>query len=73
MNPEAIGQALEVERFIARCRVEGDHGPVWNRTADGARPRFTLYHGSAGIILFYLACMALTWWAYSRRNAPHPC
>ncbi len=24
-------------------------------------------------ILFYLSCMALTWWAYSRRNAPHPC
>jgi NNP family nitrate/nitrite transporter-like MFS transporter len=24
-------------------------------------------------IVFYLSCIALTWWAYSRRNAPHPC
>jgi MFS transporter, NNP family, nitrate/nitrite transporter len=24
-------------------------------------------------ILFYLSCLALTWWLYSRRNAPHPC
>jgi MFS transporter, NNP family, nitrate/nitrite transporter len=24
-------------------------------------------------IVFYLSCIALTWWNYSRRNAPHPC
>jgi NNP family nitrate/nitrite transporter-like MFS transporter len=24
-------------------------------------------------ILFYLTCIALTWWYYSRRNAPMPC
>lgn len=24
-------------------------------------------------IFFYLSCMALTWWSYSRRNAAHPC
>jgi MFS transporter, NNP family, nitrate/nitrite transporter len=24
-------------------------------------------------IVFYLSCIALTWWTYSRRNAPHPC
>jgi len=24
-------------------------------------------------ILFYLSCIALTWWTCSRRNAPHPC
>lgn len=24
-------------------------------------------------IAFYLSCTALTWWAYSRRNAPDPC
>jgi NNP family nitrate/nitrite transporter-like MFS transporter len=23
--------------------------------------------------VFYLSCIALTWWRYSRRNAPHPC
>ena len=24
-------------------------------------------------IVFYLTCVALTWWFYSRRNAPMPC
>jgi NNP family nitrate/nitrite transporter-like MFS transporter len=24
-------------------------------------------------IAFYLTCIALTWWYYSRRNAPMPC
>jgi NNP family nitrate/nitrite transporter-like MFS transporter len=24
-------------------------------------------------IAFYLSCIALTWWYYSRRNAPMPC
>lgn len=23
--------------------------------------------------VFYLSCIALTWWAYGRRNAPYPC
>jgi MFS transporter, NNP family, nitrate/nitrite transporter len=27
----------------------------------------------AMFIVFYLSCIALTWWAYSRRNAPHRC
>jgi len=26
-----------------------------------------------GFIVFYLSCMALTWWYYARRNAPAPC
>ena len=24
-------------------------------------------------IVFYLTCIAMTWWHYSRRNAPMPC
>ena len=27
----------------------------------------------ATFIVFYLSCIALTWWACSRRNAPYPC
>jgi len=23
--------------------------------------------------LFYLSCIAVTWWHYARRNAPMPC
>ena len=26
-----------------------------------------------GFILFYVSCMAVTWWYYSRRNAAVPC
>lgn len=25
------------------------------------------------LIAFYIICIALTWWYYSRRNAPYPC
>ena len=24
-------------------------------------------------LVFYLSCIVLTWWHYSRRNAPMPC
>ncbi|MCE2660060.1 MAG: nitrate/nitrite transporter, partial [Rubrivivax sp.] len=24
-------------------------------------------------IVFYLSCVALTWWACARRDAPYPC
>jgi MFS transporter, NNP family, nitrate/nitrite transporter len=24
-------------------------------------------------IVFYVSCMAITWWCYSRKNAPMPC
>ncbi len=24
-------------------------------------------------IVFYVTCIAITWWYYSRRNAPMPC
>jgi len=31
-------------------------------------------HGALwAFIAFYLTCIALTWWFYSRRNAPRPC
>ena len=26
-----------------------------------------------GFLVFYLICIAVTWWYYSRRNAPMPC
>jgi NNP family nitrate/nitrite transporter-like MFS transporter len=26
-----------------------------------------------GFILFYVSCLAITWWFYSRKNAPMPC
>ena len=52
---ECLDRALEVERFIASCRTDGEHGALWQRTAapDSGRPH-TFYHGSAGIALYYL-------------------
>jgi len=33
------------------------------------RPGYALYL----FIVFYLSCIALTWWYYARRNAEMPC
>jgi NNP family nitrate/nitrite transporter-like MFS transporter len=32
-------------------------------------PEAALY----GFVAFYLTCIAMTWWFYSRRNAEMPC
>lgn len=51
---DTLQQALEVEAFIASCQVDGDAGVAWSRVPDGGASRHTLYHGSAGVVLFYL-------------------
>ncbi len=51
----SLARALEVEAFLASCRIEGEAGARWRRTPDsGTNPPHTLYHGSAGVALFYL-------------------
>jgi NNP family nitrate/nitrite transporter-like MFS transporter len=32
-------------------------------------PQTALY----GFIVFYVVCLLVTWWNYSRKNAPMPC
>lgn len=32
-------------------------------------PEMALY----GFAVYYLSCLAVNWWFYARRNAPHPC
>ncbi len=55
MSAEPLQHALEVEAFIASCQVDGAVGPRWVRHADGGGSgRTNLYHGSAGVVLFYL-------------------
>lgn len=55
MSDDLLQQALEVEAFIASCRIDGDPGPKWTRVAEGSgSSRNNLYHGNAGVILFYL-------------------
>ena len=52
---------LEVEAFIASCRVDGDRGALWSRIpGDGRSPVHTMYHGSAGIALFYMELYRVT-------------
>ncbi len=52
---DPMAAALQVERFIASCKVNGENGALWRRTdaADSKTPR-TFYHGSAGVALFYI-------------------
>lgn len=54
MSTDALQHAREVEAFIASCRVEGEAGPRWARRSGGSSTGDTLYHGGAGVVLFYL-------------------
>ena len=55
MSDDLLQQALEVEAFIASCQVDGAAGPRWSRRAGGSgSSRNNLYHGNAGVVLFYL-------------------
>ena len=55
VSTESLEQVLEVEAFLASCRVEGPNGVLWPRVPGETRsPPRTLYHGSAGVALFYL-------------------
>ena len=53
-DQDILQQALEVEAFIASCQVDGAAGSTWSRVPGGGSRRHTLYHGSAGVVLFYL-------------------
>ena len=54
-TPDPLHAALEVEAFISSCHVDGPDGATWARVPDGSGAgRSTLYHGSAGVVLFYL-------------------
>lgn len=55
MSDDLLRQALEVEAFISTCRVDGRVGSHWSRIPEKIRSTHnTLYHGNAGVILFYL-------------------
>ncbi len=53
-DQNVLQQTLEVEAFIASCEVKGEAGSTWSRIPGGGSSRHTLYHGSAGVVLFYL-------------------
>ncbi len=49
-NQDLVDRVLEADRFIEVCRS----GDVWKRTAGAKETPNTLYHGTAGIVLFQL-------------------
>jgi lantibiotic modifying enzyme len=58
---DPLHHVLEVEAFIASCRVDGPKGTAWSRVlGHGGPPLRTLYHGSAGIALFYIELYRVT-------------
>lgn len=67
--------AVEAAAALGFASAIGGYGGFFIPKSVGSSLAMT---GSASaalamFIVFYLSCMALTWWAYSRRNAPYPC
>ncbi len=51
----ALASALEVEAFLRSCRLESATGVSWSKVPGSTKPpRHTIYHGTAGVALFYL-------------------
>jgi MFS transporter, NNP family, nitrate/nitrite transporter len=67
--------AIEAAAALGFASAVGAYGGFFIPKSVGSSLAMT---GSASaalamFIVFYLSCIALTWWAYSRRNAPYPC
>lgn len=67
--------AIEAAAALGFASAIGAYGGFFIPKTMGSSLAMT---GSASAALalftvFYLSCLALTWWAYSRRNAPYPC
>lgn len=67
--------AVEAAAALGFASAMGAYGGFFIPKSVGSSLAMT---GSASaalavFIVFYLSCIALTWWAYSRRNAPYPC
>ncbi|MFT4728840.1 MAG: lantibiotic modifying enzyme [Granulosicoccus sp.] len=48
-----LEQALSTERFLSSNQIDTDDGISWRRVPEG-RSTHSLYHGSAGVMLFYI-------------------
>jgi NNP family nitrate/nitrite transporter-like MFS transporter len=67
--------AIEAAAALGFASAIGAYGGFFIPKSVGSSLAMT---GSASaalvmFIVFYLSCIALTWWACSRRNAPYPC
>jgi lantibiotic modifying enzyme len=54
-----LKNALETETFLAANQTDTASGISWNRIP-GGKPTHSLYHGSAGVILFYIELYIFT-------------
>ncbi len=54
-----LKNALQTETFIRANQITTDKGITWNRIPDG-KPTHSLYHGSAGVLLFYIELFKAT-------------
>ena len=59
--------AVEAAAALGFASAIGAYGGFFIPMTGGAE--VALY----AFLAFYASCVALTWWAYSRRNAPYPC
>lgn len=48
-----LSSVQHTERFLCDNQVKTSHGITWNRVPDG-KPTHSFYHGSAGVLTFYL-------------------
>jgi len=75
MNRLYLDAARQVGSFLESQRIEGPSGALWQRNAaQPGRPMHSLYHGSAGIVLFYLELHRATGespWLSTARSAGH--
>jgi NNP family nitrate/nitrite transporter-like MFS transporter len=67
--------AVEAAAALGFASAVGAYGGFFIPKSVGSSLAMT---GSAAgalamFVVFYLSCIALTWWACSRRNAPYPC
>ena len=53
MKNNYLTHVMATETFLSSTKVDIQSGTTWQRIPDG-KPSHSLYHGSAGIILFYL-------------------
>lgn len=48
-----LEQAISTEQFLSSNQIDTDNGISWRRVPDG-KATHSLYHGSAGVMLFYI-------------------
>ena len=68
-----IAVALGIGGIVAIAAANAD-APWWGLFAAPQNMHASIAkYPLLAFLFFYLTCIAVTWWHYSRRNAPMPC